>query len=79
MAIQEGQVFRYFLGDSKSYFEVEISEDPFVAERYHLNIGGVKNFSVGFDRVGLSVSKSALDLLRKILVDVLSGDGEGGR
>ena len=69
--MKEGQVLRYFLGDSKSYFEVEISEDPFVAERYHLNIGGVKNFSVGFDRVGLTVSKSALEVLRRILVEAL--------
>ena len=69
--MKEGQVSRYFLGDSKSYFEVEISEDPLVAERYHLNIGGVKNFSVGFDRVELTVSKSALDVLRRILVEVL--------
>ena len=69
--MKEGQVLRYFLGDSKSYFEVEISEEPFVAERYHLNIGGVKNFSVGFDRVGLTVSKSALEVLRRILVEAL--------
>ena len=69
--MKEGQVLRYFLGDSKSSFEVEISEDPFVAGRYHLNIGGVKNFSVGFDRVGLTVSKSALEVLRRILVEAL--------
>ena len=72
--MKEGQVLRYFLGDSKSYFEVEISEEPFVAERYHLNIGGVKNFSVGFDRVGLIVSKSALDVLRRILVDAFRSE-----
>ena len=72
--MKEGQVLRYFLGDSKSYFEVEISEDPFVAERYHLNIGGVKNFSVGFDRVGLTVSKSALEVLRRILVDAFRSE-----
>ena len=69
--MKEGQVLRYFLGDSKSSFEAEISEDPFVAGRYHLNIGGVKNFSVGFDRVGLIVSKSALEVLRRILVEAL--------
>ena len=72
--MKEGQVLRYFLGDSKSYFEVEISEDPLVAERYHLNIGGVKNFSVGFDRVGLTVSKSALEVLRRILVDAFRSE-----
>ena len=69
--MKEGQVFRYFLGDPKSHFEVEISEDPFVAERYHLNIGGVKNFSVGFDRVELVVSKSALEVLWRVLVEAL--------
>ena len=69
--MKECQVLRYFLGDTKSSFEVEISEDPFVAGRYHLNIGGVKNFSVGFDRVGLIVSKSALEVLRRILVEAL--------
>ena len=69
--MKEGQVLRYYLGEPKNFFEVEISEDPFVAERYHITIKGVRDFGVGAEQVGFAAPKSGLKVLQKILTEAL--------
>ena len=69
--MKEGRVLRYYLGEPKSYFEVEISEYPFVTGRYQVNIKGIKDFGVGIDQVGFVAPKSGLKVLQKILTEAL--------
>ena len=69
--MKEGQVLRYYLGESKGYFEVEISEYPFVTGRYQINIKGIKDFGVGIDQVGFVATESGLKVLQKILTEAL--------
>ena len=70
--MKEGRVFRYYLGEPKSYFEVEIGEDPLTAERYHVTIKGVKDFEMGVDQVEFIAPKSGLKVLQKILTEALN-------
>ena len=73
--MKEGRVLRYYLGEPKSYFEVEISEYPFVTGRYQVNIKGIKDFGVGIDQVGFVATESGLKVLLKILTEALK-EGE---
>ena len=73
--MKEGRVLRYYLGEPKSYFEVEISEYPFVSGRYQVNIKGIKDFGVGIDQVGFVATESGLKVLLKILTEALK-EGE---
>ena len=70
--MKEGRVLRYYLGEPKSYFEVEISEYPFVTGRYQVNIKGIKDFGVGVDQVGFVATESGLKVLLKILTEALN-------
>ena len=72
--MKEGWVLRYYLGEPKGYFEVEISELPFVAGRYQVNIKGIKDFGVGVDQVGFVATKSGLEVLWRILSEALKPD-----
>ena len=69
--MKEGRVLRYYLGEPKSYFEVEISEYPFVTGRYQINIKGIKDFGVGVDQVGFVATKSGLEVLWRIVREAL--------